>query len=308
MSSCPIFYHIPSDLDDEQHPNVFYVNKPASGQPLTLKEVRSKFPLPGQYHFRFKTNFKNTFVWKDATKDSDKIPAHDGKFVAKIARLRTPLDGAARSASSSSAVAASRQSSAAATTSSSTRQSHRKTSSAAAASNVKGPSTSTSRGSSSNNNSSSSSSFSSSSSSSSNSSSAAASSNNNARQERAPSNNDDGPKRRYSDLLNFDNFEDDSNNPTSQGTRATSASTTSNTSDLGGLDFGAPVTSMPMARPGQNMGMDALNPMNMGGSGESNGRNQHRKPSIISTNGTSGTQPRRNSPRSNALNGFLDGF
>ena len=115
--STAIFYHIPSDLDDEQHPNVFYVEKSSDGgRQLSLKEVRHFFPLPGQYHFRFKTNFKKTFVWKDVTSDSDKVPSHDGKFVAKVSRLRSSTDSFT---SSSTSRAASSQSSSSSSKSSS---------------------------------------------------------------------------------------------------------------------------------------------------------------------------------------------
>jgi hypothetical protein len=70
---------------------------------------------------------------------------------------------------------------------------------------------------------------------------------------------------------------------------------------LGGLDFGAPVASMPMGTPGGMLGsssMDALNPMNMGAANMKS----------TSTGSQGSKSNRRNSPRSQALNGFLDGF
>jgi len=297
MSNTPIFYHIPSDLDDESHPNVFYV-QPQSGT-LTLGDVRNSFPLPGQYHFRFKTNFKSTFVWKDTQKDSDKIPSHDGKFVAKISRLRTPASNTNQTSASSSSInnTTKQSSNTAAPTTAAARASRKTQQKQKQKQQQQQRKGNIEKGNNSNNN-----------------------NNNDRPRQRAPSTNSNGKERRYSDLLDLGSMMGDSASsgsatPTDQsGNRSTS---TSDTSDLGGLDFGAPSQTIPMRAPGQSFGgssMDALNPMNMGGNGSNGGNggnmnNGSRKPSIsIKPNNAPSQQKRRNSPRSQALNGFLDGF
>ena len=50
-----VTYFIPSDGDAEEHPNVFVVRKPPRA--LTLADVVSGFPLPGEYLFRAKFPF-----------------------------------------------------------------------------------------------------------------------------------------------------------------------------------------------------------------------------------------------------------
>ena len=67
-----IYYVIPEDDDDFEHPNVFAIHK--SVKQLTIGEVVEAFPLPGVYHFRFKTAFMKTFVWEDGVKlDGDSL-------------------------------------------------------------------------------------------------------------------------------------------------------------------------------------------------------------------------------------------
>ncbi len=82
-----VCYHLPSDRDDAEHPNAFVVKKFA--EDVTLKDVKSNFPLPGEYHFRFKTKFDSGAVyWIDATDDSAKVPLFgSNKIVAKVLRL-----------------------------------------------------------------------------------------------------------------------------------------------------------------------------------------------------------------------------
>ena len=53
-----IQYFIPSDNDNEEHPNVFVVRKPPRG--LTLGDVSAAFPLPGDYLFRAKSPYGKT--------------------------------------------------------------------------------------------------------------------------------------------------------------------------------------------------------------------------------------------------------
>lgn len=89
-------YFIPEDGDDETHPNVFLAPKPRHpGTPPTLGQVKNAFPLPGLYHFRFKSALypggdrdKGAMaVWMDLVNDSDTIPTWKNGIVAKITRI-----------------------------------------------------------------------------------------------------------------------------------------------------------------------------------------------------------------------------
>lgn len=81
-----VCYHVPSDRDDPDHPNVFTLSKPA--EEILLKDIKTSFPLPGHYHFRFKVKIDNAFYWLDVTDDNIVVPAHSSrKIVAKVLRL-----------------------------------------------------------------------------------------------------------------------------------------------------------------------------------------------------------------------------
>mmetsp|Transcript_65346 Transcript_65346/g.156223 ORF Transcript_65346/g.156223 Transcript_65346/m.156223 type:complete len:159 (+) Transcript_65346:107-583(+) len=81
-----IHYHIPGDGDDADTPNVFPVMK--AGGPVVLHDIRSKFPLPGTYHFRFKMKWGDVAaMWMDVTNEESQVPLFDGKIVAKVVRL-----------------------------------------------------------------------------------------------------------------------------------------------------------------------------------------------------------------------------
>ena len=53
MAGTPVSYFVVEDEDEEAHPNVFYVQR--SVEKMRLGDVRKLFPLPGSYHFRFKS-------------------------------------------------------------------------------------------------------------------------------------------------------------------------------------------------------------------------------------------------------------
>mmetsp|Transcript_76882 Transcript_76882/g.172544 ORF Transcript_76882/g.172544 Transcript_76882/m.172544 type:complete len:226 (+) Transcript_76882:2-679(+) len=82
-----VYYHVPSDGDEADVPNAFPVVKQGGG--LRLRDIRSKFPLPGTYHFRFKMKFGDSTVpvWMDVTNEDSQVPMVDGKIVAKVVRL-----------------------------------------------------------------------------------------------------------------------------------------------------------------------------------------------------------------------------
>ncbi|KAL8273081.1 hypothetical protein Esti_003002 [Eimeria stiedai] len=47
-----VLYFVPNDGDDPATPNCFFLSRPKGGAPITLRDVRDNFPLPGSYHFR----------------------------------------------------------------------------------------------------------------------------------------------------------------------------------------------------------------------------------------------------------------
>ena len=89
-------YFIPEDGDDELQPNVFLAPKPrTAGTPPTLGQVKNAFPLPGHYHFRFKSPLypggdrdKGAIpVWMDLVNDSAPVATWKNSIVAKVTRL-----------------------------------------------------------------------------------------------------------------------------------------------------------------------------------------------------------------------------
>lgn len=78
-------YFVPEDGDTSDHLNV--VPLPRVEQ-LRLQHVKKCFPLPGDFHFRFKTAFEGTYVWLDVVNDADPVPDFNGLVIAKIARVQ----------------------------------------------------------------------------------------------------------------------------------------------------------------------------------------------------------------------------
>lgn len=75
---------------------MFLAPKPRhAGTPPTLGQVKDAFPLPGVYHFRFKSPLypggdrdKGAMpVWMDLIKDTDPIPLWKNGIVAKVTRI-----------------------------------------------------------------------------------------------------------------------------------------------------------------------------------------------------------------------------
>lgn len=69
-----VCYHIPSDKDEVDHPNAFTIRK--SPEDITLRDIRSTFPLPGDYHFRFKVKLESGSYWMDFTDDNEFVPVY----------------------------------------------------------------------------------------------------------------------------------------------------------------------------------------------------------------------------------------
>ncbi|KAE9009766.1 hypothetical protein PR003_g15945 [Phytophthora rubi] len=78
-------YFVPEDGDSSDHLNV--VPLPRVEQ-LRLQHVKKSFPLPGDFHFRFKTAFEGTYVWLDVVNDADPVPDFNGLVVCKISRVQ----------------------------------------------------------------------------------------------------------------------------------------------------------------------------------------------------------------------------
>ena len=89
-----IHYVIPEDGGDFEHPNVFAIHK--SVKQLTIRDVVNAFPLPGVYHFRFKTQFMKTFVWEDGVDLESTVPTFKGAVSLKVSRLRPVDNGSIR--------------------------------------------------------------------------------------------------------------------------------------------------------------------------------------------------------------------
>ncbi|KAG3102345.1 hypothetical protein PI124_g12480 [Phytophthora idaei] len=78
-------YFVPEDGDSSDHLNV--VPLPRVDQ-LRLQHVKKSFPLPGDFHFRFKTAFEGTYVWLDVVNDADPVPDFNGLVICKISRVQ----------------------------------------------------------------------------------------------------------------------------------------------------------------------------------------------------------------------------
>lgn len=98
-----IRYFIPEDGDSEEHPNVFLTPKTRqSGQVPLLREIKANFPLPGKYHFRFKTSpipsgehygkGNNMAVWMDCIDDNRPVPFWRNSVIAKVTRTSAEDD------------------------------------------------------------------------------------------------------------------------------------------------------------------------------------------------------------------------
>jgi len=91
-----IRYFLPEDGDREDTPNVFLSPKPnRAGYPPLLGQIRGSFPLPGSYHFRFKTALvpgtdrekDAVAVWMDCIDDSEPVPVWKNSIFAKVTRI-----------------------------------------------------------------------------------------------------------------------------------------------------------------------------------------------------------------------------
>jgi hypothetical protein len=88
-----VYYYLPQDGDDPEHPNVFCVpDREASN--LTIADIRRLFPLAGTYLFRVKHSYQNRLVWLDPATASARVPTYNGRVFVKATRVAwepTPL-------------------------------------------------------------------------------------------------------------------------------------------------------------------------------------------------------------------------
>ena len=90
-----VYYHIPSDRDDADHPNGFYI--PKNPEEITLSDIRREFPLPGEYHFRFRVATGSGDIWMDHTDERGSVAFLNGKkIVLKVLRLSWTKTGAGK--------------------------------------------------------------------------------------------------------------------------------------------------------------------------------------------------------------------
>ena len=95
-------YFLPEDGDNEENPNVFLASKPSRpGYPPLLGQIKDTFPLPGNYHFRFKTALvpgtdrdkHAVAVWMDCVDDNQPVQVWQNSIVAKVTRLGLDEEG-----------------------------------------------------------------------------------------------------------------------------------------------------------------------------------------------------------------------
>jgi len=91
-----IKYYVPEDGDTEEHPNIFMLPKSTqSGSSPRLGDVRDNFPMPGKYHFRFKSPLipgtdrekGAVAVWMDCVQDDQHVGVWKNSIFAKVTRI-----------------------------------------------------------------------------------------------------------------------------------------------------------------------------------------------------------------------------
>ncbi|CAD8145905.1 unnamed protein product [Paramecium octaurelia] len=80
-----IYYIVPQDNDDVEIPNAFGIGKPIDQ--VTLKDVKSSFPLQGEYIFRFRYKTSHNTVWLDLPTDTSQIPLFNNRILIKATRI-----------------------------------------------------------------------------------------------------------------------------------------------------------------------------------------------------------------------------
>lgn len=86
-----IRYFVPNGDDKDSEGAVFALPGQLSGGEVTLGLVRSKFPLVGNFHFRFQQlqpdNDFGGFIWVDLCDEYDRVPFYRGQISMKALKL-----------------------------------------------------------------------------------------------------------------------------------------------------------------------------------------------------------------------------
>jgi hypothetical protein len=85
-----VFYFLPQDFETVDQLNAFGIQKNVSQ--ITQGDIRSSFPLPGKYHFRFRNLIEGKIVWIDLNGDHCKAVAYQGKILMKVTRIDWETD------------------------------------------------------------------------------------------------------------------------------------------------------------------------------------------------------------------------
>ncbi|CAD8064282.1 unnamed protein product [Paramecium sonneborni] len=80
-----IYYIVPQDNDDVEIPNAFGIGKQIDQ--VTLKDIKSSFPLQGEYIFRFRYKTSHNTVWLDLPTDTSQIPLFNNRILLKATRI-----------------------------------------------------------------------------------------------------------------------------------------------------------------------------------------------------------------------------
>lgn len=80
-----IYYYVPEDGETQTDLNTYGI--PKGKENITLKDVKSTFPLKGKYTFRFLTKHNKANIFVDLLSDDDNVPLADKKVVVKANRI-----------------------------------------------------------------------------------------------------------------------------------------------------------------------------------------------------------------------------
>ena len=72
MALSNIFYCIPEDNDDPNQMNHFIIQKALKD--ITIHDIQTYFPVPGDYHFRFQFKYQGNLVCLDLSNDKIALP------------------------------------------------------------------------------------------------------------------------------------------------------------------------------------------------------------------------------------------
>lgn len=80
-----IHYFIPDDREDSEKLNAFVIYK--DYKEVRIHDVIENFPIPGEYHFRFKFEFMKKTVYIDFNNPTANLPKYDSKILMKVTRV-----------------------------------------------------------------------------------------------------------------------------------------------------------------------------------------------------------------------------